>query len=369
MGGCILLSSVAAGRPELSVIGCVVIVALVVIIYFVNFITNDIKNNRHKQAAAAKVIVIQDSPNKIEPKAPTPPNPLLAKPEWASHVGTDQYGIYAILTIYDKKQLFRQIPAGTFIMGCDDAESDAAWVNRKRTFTDAPHGSCLSPQHIVKLTSPFWIADTPCTQEFWHEVMGSNPSKFNDDLRKPVEQVSWEDCKNMLSSLNRLRPGLKARFPTEAEWEYSCRAGTTTATYNGDIAYIGARNAPALDAIAWYSGNSGLPGRAMAIDSTGWSEKQYDHKRACTQLPRGKLPNMWGLYDMIGHVWEWCADWLGPIMKITVSDPLGPESGTYRVNRGGSFASIPSFCRSAARSGDKPDSKGLSQGFRICISA
>ncbi len=125
------------------------------------------------------------------------------------------------------------------------------------------------PQHPVTLTQGFWLGEVPVTQALWTAVMGENPSEFRDEAR-PVETVSWDDCQGFVKAVNEKVPGLDLRLPTEAEWEYVCRAGTTAATWAGDLEIKGLHNASRLDSIAWYGGNRGKDfDRAEGYDSTG----------------------------------------------------------------------------------------------------
>lgn len=222
-------------------------------------------------------------------------------------------------------------PAGHFIMGSPEAEE---------------HRDEHEHQHLVILTHGFWISSCQVTQINYLEVVGSNPSKFRGDLNLPVEQVSWDEaveyCKKITAAqrYGRILPeGYEWRLPTEAEWEYAARAGTT-----------GPRHGQ-LQEIAWLATNSG------------------DQSHPVKQ----KEPNAWGLYDMIGNVWEWCADWDDEYYyeecTPTVTDPKGPASAgerssqiSGRVIRGGSFQSEPEVGRVAFRYGHpRPD---VSLGFR-----
>jgi formylglycine-generating enzyme required for sulfatase activity len=188
-------------------------------------------------------------------------------------------------------------------------------------------------KHQVTLAKPFWLGRTQVTQAQWEAVMGSNPSHFKGkDL--PVEQVSWEDAAEFCKKLNAkglLPTGWRWTLPTEAQWECACRAGT-----------IG-EHAGALDAMAWCDSNS-------------------DSK---THPVGTKQANAWGLSDMHGNVWEWCADWYDNYPGDAATDPTGPSNGSDRVNRGGSWNSGGSFCRSAYRDGSLPGYRFRSAGFRV----
>jgi serine/threonine protein kinase len=211
------------------------------------------------------------------------------------------------------------IAPGSFQMGSNDGESDE------------------KPVHRVTLSEGYHLGATEVTQAQWESVMGSNPSKFKGrDL--PVEQVSWEDAMSFCAKLTaseraagRLASGYEYTLPSEAQWEYACRAGTTGA-YAGD-----------LDSMGWYRENSGSKTHSVGT------------KRA----------NAWGLYDMHGNVWEWCSDWYGSYPSGSVVDPAGARSGTFRVRRGGSWYYYASSCRSAFRSGDVPGNRISNLGFRL----
>ena len=194
-------------------------------------------------------------------------------------------------------------------------------------------------QHRVTLTKGFWLGKYEVTQNQWQSVMGSNPSFFKGDANLPVENVSWDDCQEFVRKVSdaaRRQFGGGARLPTEAEWEYACRAEMSGA-------YAGTGR---LDDMGWYSGNSG--------DKT----HPVGQKRA----------NGWGFYDMHGNVWEWCQDWYGDY-DSNATDPSGPASGDYRALRGGSWGSLARFCRSADRDGDDPGYRCSCYGFRLSCSA
>jgi formylglycine-generating enzyme required for sulfatase activity len=200
--------------------------------------------------------------------------------------------------------MFVRIPPGTFLMG-DDREE---------------------PIHQVAITRGLWLAVTQATQEQWQAVTGKNPSHFKGDPNLPVEEVSWEDCMGFIKALAPAAPeGLEFDLPTEAEWEYACRADSTTMWSFGD-------DESDLGDHAWFGGNS-------------------DNK---THPVGTKRPNAWGLYDMHGNVWEWCKDRYGPYKPDPVRDPQGPRSGAIRVLRGGSWDSGPRVTRSANRNGYVP---------------
>jgi formylglycine-generating enzyme required for sulfatase activity len=190
--------------------------------------------------------------------------------------------------------------------------------------------------HDVTLTKDFWMGVTEVTQAQWQAVAGSNPSSVKG-AELPVTNVSWDDVQEFLK---KLAPRVKDRapgLPTEAEWEYACRAGTKTQWSCGDTD-------AQIDASAWTNRTSGG-----------------------TPQPAGrKAPNAWGLHDMSGNVWEWCADWYGPY-EAKGTDPTGPSTGTDRVVRGGSWDSKPSLARSAARYWGAPDERSGTIGLRVVL--
>ena len=162
------------------------------------------------------------------------------------------------------RQRLRWIPPGRFLMGSPDDEEG--------------RGSDEGPQHEVTIGSGFWMFDTPCTQALWEALMGKNPSRFQSRDR-PVESVTWKDCQEFLRRLN-AKVGLSLSLPSESQWEYACRAGTTEATYAGPLEIKGINNAPILDAIAWYVGNSGIDFElSNGYDASNWPEKQFTFGR------------------------------------------------------------------------------------------
>jgi sulfatase modifying factor 1 len=286
-------------------------------------------------------------------KSVATPHPLVTghPPAWASEWGEDPFGVFVAFRVGEVSQRLRWIPPGRFWMGSPEHEEGR--------YEDE------GPRHLVELTSGFWLADTPCTQELYEAVMGDNPSRFRTP-RRPVEQVSWEDCQLFFQRLEEHIPGLDARLPTEAEWEHACRAGTETATWRGELRIEGANNAPLLDEIAWYGGNSGEGYDLEEFqDSSGWPEKQYQHQEAGSRDVALKKPNPWGLYDMLGNVDEWCLDWQRNYVAGRVVDPQGPETGTHRVIRGGSWYSSAQNVRAACRSWNPPGNRYSNLGFRL----
>ncbi len=275
-------------------------------------------------------------------------------PSWALGWGQDRYGVFVEIAVGAVRQTLRWIPGGTFWMGSlpdEVGRDDWDW-----------------PRHLVELSDGFWLADTPCTEALWLEVMGENPSEFVS-VGRPVERVSWQDVQGFLNRLNERLPGFEAQLPTEAQWERACRAGTESATWRGDLKILGERNAPLLDDIAWYGGNSGVDfDLEEGHDSTDWQEKQFPHVLAGTRPVGLKGPNPWGLYDMLGNVWEWCSD---PIEGAPDSepdfrtDPKGLEGGSGRVIRGGSWGDRARGVRAACRSWIPPDGRGSLLGFRL----
>ena len=282
-------------------------------------------------------------------------------PAWASEWGQDRRGVFVAFTMEKVTQRLRWIPPGRFMMGSPEKETrglakesyEEEWFKREH------------PRHTVYITKGFWLADTPCTQALWEAVMHSNPSRFKSP-RRPVEQVSWDDVQTFLQRINAEIPGLDLVLPTEAQWEHACRARTDTALYTGGIEILGQNNAPALDPIAWYGGNSGvgfdLP---EGEKSSSWPEMQYPNPKSGTREVGKKLPNPWGLHDMLGNVWEWCADGMRAYTEDTQIDPLGPvDAGAARVVRGGSWYYFARNCRSAYRNYYVPGNRDSFTGFR-----
>ncbi len=271
-------------------------------------------------------------------------------PAWASAWGEDRYGVYAAFCVNSVEHRMRWIPPGRFVMG--SPEGEAGRYDEEL-------------QHEVVLTRGYWLGETPVTQALWEAVMGANPSRFKSPDR-PVESVNWDDSMAFVKKLNGLVPGLNVGLPTEAEWEHACRAGTTTAMWVGDLQILGERNAPVLDSIAWYGGNSGVSfDLADGYDSSGWPSKQYAHSKAGTRIVGQKSANPWGLYDTLGNVLEWCSDWHAPYDATPAVDPRGAESGTRRVLRGGSWSRYARYVRAAQRLAFDPDLANYDIGLRL----
>ncbi|MBQ9430431.1 MAG: SUMF1/EgtB/PvdO family nonheme iron enzyme, partial [Kiritimatiellae bacterium] len=215
---------------------------------------------------------------------------------------------------------FRWCPAGKFMMGSPKSEKGR---NDDET------------EHRVTLTKGFWMGETEVTQKQWESVMGNNPAQFKG-VDRPVEQVSWDDCQQFCERVSEeLKCGM--RLPTEAEWEYACRAGTTEASY---------LKSKTGDSLAWHKANSNLK----------------------THPVGQKKPNAWGLCDMYGNVWEWCSDWYAEYSSAAVTDPAGPALGSEHIMRGGSWYDTDGIhaIRSANR-GRFSIPKSFNIGFRVVL--
>jgi formylglycine-generating enzyme required for sulfatase activity len=208
------------------------------------------------------------------------------------------------------------IPAGEFTMGSAATKYEA-------------------PAHKVKLTKAFYLGATEVTQGQWKAAMGANPSFFLDDDR-PVENLSWNDCQEFLKKLSE-KEGKKYRLPTEAEWEYACRAGTTTTYFFGD-------DAATLGDYAWFTTNSDVQTHPVGL----------------------KKPNAWGLYDMYGNVWEWCQDLYSAYEDKEFVNPAGGEKGNQRSFRGGAWNDTMNHCRSSFRNSRNLNSR-CHFGLRVVL--
>ena len=244
---------------------------------------------------------------------------------------------------------FVRVPAGEFLMGSESgfADDDEQPVTR------------------VRISRAFYLGKYEVTQGQWEVVMGSNPSDFKNCGRDcPVESVSWDDVQHFIGKLNGMEGGATYRLPTEAEWEFAARAGTQTDTPAGDLEILGTSNAPVLDRIAWYGGNSGVSYEG-GVDCSDWKEKQYRSKRCGTHPVGGKAANDFGLHDMLGNAWEWVEDRYGEYPGGSVTDPEGPAKGSLRVRRGGGWSHDAFGSRSAYRAGVVPGNRYHYLGFRL----
>jgi formylglycine-generating enzyme required for sulfatase activity len=217
-----------------------------------------------------------------------------------------------------------------------DAEMKFAWIPPGH-FLMGGNGESDNPQHRVTITKGFWMGISPVTQTQWQAVMGYNPSNFRGDDR-PVEQVSWFDCQEFCQKMAELT-GKPIHLPTEAEWEYACRAGTVSEYWSGN-------GDGALKKVGWYGGNAG--GQTHPVGQM-------------------KAPNPWGLHDMHGNVWEWCAEWYGNLDAENKSDPQGASKGDKRVLRGGCWSNNAESCRAASRGRNGPATRIHRFGLRVCF--
>jgi formylglycine-generating enzyme required for sulfatase activity/tRNA A-37 threonylcarbamoyl transferase component Bud32 len=253
-------------------------------------------------------------------------------PGWASESGRDQFGPWAELTVSGIKQRFRYIPAGEFMMGSDEKTEK---------------GRDADELHVhVTLTHSYWLAESECTQGLWKAVvaaspaagLSANPSRFISDER-PVERVSWDDSHDFVVALSKLKEsgGMVARLPSEAEWEYACRGGLDAArsSYQGEVPES------KLDTIAWFAGDA----------------------QGSTKGVNRRLPNLLGLHDMLGNVWEWTDDNYGTYAPNAV-DPHGRQEET-RVVRGGSWGDAADHLRAANRLALRQDMRTVYVGFRL----
>ncbi len=271
------------------------------------------------------------------------------RPAWAREIGRDAHGLYATVEIpvEQKKasasekvvvQRMRYIEAGHFLMGSPASEPER--------YNDE------GPQHSVTLSAGFWLADSACTQALWQVVMGKNPSHFNAGNRAgrqhPVEQVSWNDVQGFLRAFENRLPGVTASLPSEAEWAYACRAGTLTAFSFGDQITPEQVN---------YEGNSPYAGGVKGL------------YRQSTVSVRSLPPNPWGLYEMHGNVWEWCADGQREYVGRDETDPRGQEGDgvAARVLRGGSWCHDAGAARAADRTAGAPHFATPDCGFRFSL--
>ena len=231
-------------------------------------------------------------------------------------------GERTVLKINDVEYAFRWCPAGAFMMGSPQDEA-----NRNNNET----------QHQVKISHDFWMLETEVTQTMWASVMGNNPSHFKG-AKLPVEQVTWNDCQEYVQKLNALGvapKGYRFSLPTEAQWEYACRAGTTTAFCFGDTL---------TDKQANFGGNIGKTSEVASYPA-----------------------NAWGLHDMHGNVYEWCLDRYGDYPNGAVTDPMGAVEDSIRVLRGGFWLNYAGACQSANRGHSDPSRGSSGIGLRVSL--
>jgi formylglycine-generating enzyme required for sulfatase activity len=266
-----------------------------------------------------------------------------------NHPAANRYGVFMILFLFvvicgvqssqadnmsqqitnSQGMNFVLIPPGSFIMGSP---------------TDELQRSDNENQHKVTITKAFYLQTTEVTQEQWNKIMGNNPSKFIGCAECPVDSISWHDAMAFIQKLNHLEHTTKYRLPTEAEWEYACRANTDTPFYFGKFLSTDQAN---------YNGNHSIPGSPEGINR--------NHT-----LPAGSFPaNQFGLFDMHGNVYEWCQDWYGEYPSEPVIDPAGPETGYSKISRGGGMSSYARRCRSANRTKHLPDYVNFYIGVRL----
>jgi formylglycine-generating enzyme required for sulfatase activity len=309
---------------------------------------------------------------------------------------------------------FRWCPAGEFEMGSGREEQEMS----KSWGWDASG----ELQHPVKLTRGYWMQEREVSQGDWKRVMGGGlsveaecflrserevlvggdkPMKLRDffaanvgenvgrylgieDDDYPMIYVDWEGAKAYCEEITqkerlagRLDSGWRYALPSEAQWEYACRAGSKDAVYSGMMSVLGKCNAPVLDRIAWYGGNSavGYPGagiyfRGGIISSAGWEGMAYVGGVCGPRRCGDKASNDWGLKDMIGNVFEWCSDWFGEYggsARGPVIDPIGPHQGTAKIRRGGAWDFGALACRAGCRYVADPAFRGSDLGFRVIL--
>ncbi len=248
---------------------------------------------------------------------------------WAVAWGEDRCGLWQAFEIGGHRQVMRWIEPGRFLMGSPSSEA-GRYDNEL--------------QHEVTLTQGYWLAETACSQGLWAAVTGKHPSSFKGD-ELPVDSVSWGDCVKFCKELTSMLPGtLTIRLPTEAEWEYACRAGSETAFNWGNDLRTEQAN---------YNGNH------------PYNKGEKGEYREQTLPVDMFAPNDWGLYQIHGNVWEWCADIYGKYRSGQVTDPKGAKTGSYRVLRGGSWGNLGPYLRSAYRFLNAPDYRAHYSGLRL----
>ncbi|MBI1760077.1 MAG: formylglycine-generating enzyme family protein [Acidobacteria bacterium] len=301
------------------------------------------------------------TPTPLPPATPTP-TPTPAPAPAAGTIRKNNLGME-----------FVYLPAGSFMRGSTDADIER--IVKANKLIDSQVTADLfkdeKPQHRVTISQPFYLGRFEVTQQQWQAVMETTVQQQRDKAnpnynlsnvgpKQPMYFVSWEEAQEFIQKLNQRNDGFTYRLPTEAEWEYAARA-ETTGDYAGN-----------LETMAWYGDNSGKAQRDSLkewVKSGRNAQKYYDDflkpNGNGTHEVGSKSPNRWGLYDMHGNVWEWCADWYGDYVAGNQIDPKGPDNGTYRVLRGGSWYYYSRVCRSALRFNYSPGDRGLFIGFRV----
>ncbi len=270
-----------------------------------------------KKERASKQRKVQPKKDKVDnhpKKEEVDISPTIGKANYTPNVKT----FYANGVLFDMEE----VRGGTFRMGATSEQGSEADSEEK-------------PVHSVTL-SGYYIGKTEVTQALWKAVMGSNPSYFKGD-NLPVECVSWNDCQEFIRKLNALT-GQNFRLPTEAEWEFACRGGNNSRGYK----YSGSNT---LSNVAWYDDNSGSQTHPVAT----------------------KAPNELGIYDMSGNVEEWCSDWYGSYSSSSQYNPTGPNSGSYRVFRGGGWRYVASSCHVSFRYFNYPAYRDSPLGLRLAL--
>ena len=247
--------------------------------------------------------------------------------DWCESWGEDRCGVWCAFVIDNVRQVLRWCPPGRFLMGSPENEQGRLKYE---------------PQHEVTLTKGFWLADTACTQALWETVMGRNRSRFRMPER-PVERVSWSDAQEFLNRLRRKIVEPFFQLPTEAQWEYACRAGTSTPFWFGDLVTTDQANHNGVDPY----GQGSYRGETVPVKVLS--------------------ANGWGLFQMHGNVREWCADaWNWNLGYEPATDPIHGV-GAHHVVRGGSWLNTSSDLRSAYRHGDEPNKRVDDLGFRLAL--
>jgi formylglycine-generating enzyme required for sulfatase activity len=299
---------------------------------------------------------------------------------------------------------FRWCPDGEFLMGSSIEEQ----IESKKWDVD----SSDEKRHPVRLTRGFWLGECEVTQGEWQTIMGrslrdeisemlvsaerfnhngkwvtvrevygaharDSPEKFMgvEAVDYPMYWVNWEQAQRFCERLTqrelasgRLSRGWRYSLPTEAQWEYACRATTQGATYAGALKILSKNNAPALDPIAWYGGNSSQGYIGRGFDSGKWPGRQYTGSKAGPRRVGQKQANAWGFKDMIGNVWEWCTDWYAADASGSFHDPAGPQAGSRRIVRGGAWSNGDvANCRASDRFGFAPENRNQFLGFRTAL--